>query len=116
MGKSHGGSLAGTRSTVSCDVVDWVNACVGPLPVDVAHCRVNLAVVYGPETAEDFRHEWNRLSGDSYDPAWDLVTVLSWLPLEPYPPWRAASVTVSRGTMQPRLDALSRQSLHELGA
>ncbi len=28
-------------------VVDWSNACRGPAGIDVGHCRVNLALLYG---------------------------------------------------------------------
>ena len=37
-------------------VVDWPNACVGPAGVDVAHCRWNLAAMYGLPAADRFRH------------------------------------------------------------
>src|SRR5258707_1164666 len=33
-------------------VVDWINACRGPAGVDVAHCRTNLAQMYGPAAAD----------------------------------------------------------------
>jgi aminoglycoside phosphotransferase (APT) family kinase protein len=35
-------------------VVDWVNACAGPPEIDVAHCRVNLALVHGVDAADRF--------------------------------------------------------------
>jgi hypothetical protein len=27
----------------TCHPIDWINACVGPIEVDLAHCRLNLA-------------------------------------------------------------------------
>ena len=48
-------------------VVDWVNACVGPAGVDTAHCRLNLAVLWGPDEADRV------LPGD---PAWDIEAAL----------------------------------------
>jgi aminoglycoside phosphotransferase (APT) family kinase protein len=53
-------------------VVDWVGACVGPAGIDVAHCRLNLALLWGPERADD------ALPGD---PAWDIEAafgILDW--------------------------------------
>lgn len=51
-------------------VVDWGNACLGPAPFDVAHYRVNLATLHGPETAD------RALAGD---PAWDIEASLGFL-------------------------------------
>ena len=36
-------------------LVDWSSACVAPADLDVGHCRLNLAVLFSPEVAEDFR-------------------------------------------------------------
>ena len=54
----------------SSGVVDWANACLGPAAVDVAHFRVNLAVLHGPATADAV------LPGD---PAWDLELAMGFL-------------------------------------
>ena len=35
-------------------VVDWTVACRGPVAVDVAHCCINLATMFGPEVARRF--------------------------------------------------------------
>lgn len=35
-------------------IVDWVNACAGPPEIDVAHCRLNLALRHGLQVADDF--------------------------------------------------------------
>ena len=64
-------------------VVDWINACRGPAGVDVAHCRTNLAGMYGPayrDAADDF----------TYDPYWDLDSLLDMCLPGPsyYPPWQ----------------------------
>jgi aminoglycoside phosphotransferase (APT) family kinase protein len=63
----HPGNLLwlGPRLT---GVVDWVNACVGPVGIDVAHCRLNLAILWGPERADAI------LAGD---PAWDIEAAFS---------------------------------------
>lgn len=51
-------------------IVDWVNACAGPATVDFAHCRVNLAVLWGLEAADAFA---------VIDPAWDIEAALGFL-------------------------------------
>jgi len=54
-------------------LVDWTNACRGPQGIDVAHCRLNLAALFGPEAAAGFLAAWEAESGASHDPRWDLV-------------------------------------------
>ncbi len=72
-------------------VVDWPNACVGPVGIDVAWCRHNLAAMYGPETADRFLVHCQTVMSDywTYDPFWDLMTIIELLPGPPdvYPPW-----------------------------
>ena len=65
----HPGNLlsSGRRLT---GVVDWVNACVGPAAVDIAHLRVNLAVLGDVANADRV------LVGD---PAWDIEAALGFL-------------------------------------
>jgi len=54
-------------------LVDWTNACRGPQGIDVAHCRLNLAALLGPEAAAGFLAAWEAESGAVHDPRWDLV-------------------------------------------
>jgi len=71
-------------------IVDWVNACLGPHSSDVAHCRLNLALMYGQEVADRFTD----LLGFPYDPVWDLAPALSVLPeFDVYPPWSVFGLT-----------------------
>ncbi|GGA54207.1 hypothetical protein GCM10007416_29250 [Kroppenstedtia guangzhouensis] len=49
-------------------VVDWVNAYRGPAEVDVAHCRIKLALMVGLEAAESFSQAYEQCSGQGYDP------------------------------------------------
>lgn len=35
-------------------IVDWPNACAGPPEIDIAHCRVNLALTHGLTAADGF--------------------------------------------------------------
>jgi Ser/Thr protein kinase RdoA (MazF antagonist) len=71
-------------------VVDWINACIGPAGIDVAHCRGNLASMYGPDAADEFlRMYMGEDDSFEYQPYWDLETLLDCLS-EPcyYPPWQ----------------------------
>lgn len=96
-------------------VVDWVNACVGPQPVDVAHCRLNLAAMYGMPPADELRDRWRTATGLDYDPTWDLVTALSMLPLRSYPPWAEFGLAVGDRDVADRITALVGRALAEIG-
>ena len=72
-------------------VVDWINACRGPAGVDVAHCRTNLAEMYGPAAADEFLTAYrDAANGFTYDPYWDLDSLLDMCLAGPsyYPPWQ----------------------------
>ncbi len=58
-------------------VVDWPNGCVGPAGVDVAHCRLNLATMYGLRATDRFLELCLESMGDywDYDPFWDLMSI-----------------------------------------
>lgn len=71
-------------------VVDWINACRGPAGVDVAHCRTNLAQMYGPDSADRFLDAYlHAAEGFIYDPYWDIDSLLDMCLPEPtfYEPW-----------------------------
>jgi aminoglycoside phosphotransferase (APT) family kinase protein len=53
-------------------VVDWGAASIGPPGIDVGHCRLNLAVLFGADRAERFRLAYEAETGRSVDPWWDL--------------------------------------------
>lgn len=53
-------------------VVDWAWASRGPREVDVGHCRLNLAVLFGAPAADLFLARYESLAGYSVDPWWDL--------------------------------------------
>ena len=76
-------------------IVDWINACMGPSGIDVAHCRLNLAIMYGQPQAELFLHAYNAaMPGYEHDFYWDLEDALSALPdVKPYPPWAEFGLT-----------------------
>jgi len=76
-------------------VVDWVNACRGPAGIDVGHCRLNLARLYGITCADAFLAAYERYGGSdyTYHPYWDLVSLVDGGPPEVYPGWPVFGVT-----------------------
>lgn len=71
-------------------IVDWINACRGPAGVDVAHCRTNLALMFGVEAANRFLKFYCQVAdGFSYTPYWDLDSLLNMCLPQPnfYEPW-----------------------------
>jgi hypothetical protein len=72
-------------------VVDWVNSCHGWPGLDLGHCRLNLAQLYGLKVADDFLREYRLQAGSSFDyhPYWDLLAAIDFLPGPPtvYRPW-----------------------------
>lgn len=90
-------------------VVDWVNGCIGPAGIDVGHCRVNLAQLYGVQAADEFLAYYRSFAGEAfrYDPYWDLVTLIdfAYWPPEVYGGWTALGMTgLTRTMMADRLD------------
>jgi hypothetical protein len=78
-------------------VVDWVNACVGPVEIDIGHCRVNLALLFGVESADQFLEAYQTLASGSfnYDPYWDVVSICDFFlpgPPEVYSGWKAFGI------------------------
>src|SRR5258706_4092578 len=90
-------------------VVDWINACRGPAGVDVAHCRTNLAQMYGPAAADQFLRLYRAAAPEfEYQPYWDLDSLLDMtLPnLDVYPPWRDFGLeSLTPGLLRERVDA-----------
>ncbi|MBC8102699.1 MAG: aminoglycoside phosphotransferase family protein [Cytophagales bacterium] len=85
----HGESISG--------VVDWINACRGPAGVDVAHCRTNLAQMFGGEAADRFLDAYREIVPTfEYDWYWDLDSMLDVCLPEPtfYPPWQTFGLAI----------------------
>ena len=59
-------------------VVDWGSASAGPPAIDVGHCRLNLAVLFGAAWAEQFRLAYRAETGREVDPWWDLHALASY--------------------------------------
>jgi aminoglycoside phosphotransferase (APT) family kinase protein len=85
----HPVNILWEEDTVS-GVVDWVNSCLGPAGVDIAHCRLNLVMMYGLETADSFLASYSRQNpGYEHDVYWDIDAIFGCLPApEFYPPWQ----------------------------
>jgi aminoglycoside phosphotransferase (APT) family kinase protein len=58
-------------------VVDWGAASIGPPGVDLGHCRLNLAVLFSADWAEQLRLAYEAETGRSVDPWWDLHALAS---------------------------------------
>ena len=83
----HPGNVLWQRRTVT-GVVDWPNASIGPPSADVGHCRANL-FPYGPAAVSRFTQAWQDLTGATYNPWADVVTIIGTLDgmrEEPPPP------------------------------
>ena len=61
-------------------IVDWSQASVGPINMDVAHCRANLAIRFGASVADDFKSRWEATTGRNHPVYRDLVTCIDFLP------------------------------------
>jgi aminoglycoside phosphotransferase (APT) family kinase protein len=90
-------------------VVDWVNGCRGPAAIDVAWCRHNLANLHSVPVADEFLEVYVAEAGSefTYDPYWDLMSVVELLPGPPsmYEGWRAIGVpNISNAVMRARVD------------
>lgn len=59
-------------------VVDWAMASTGPPGLDVGHCRLNLAVLFGADVAERFRLTYEAEIGRAVDPWWELHAIAAY--------------------------------------
>lgn len=96
----HQGKISG--------VVDWINACLGPAGVDLAHCRTNLALMLGSHAAEEFLTAYQKVASSfQYHPYWDLESILDMCLPNPtfYKPWQEFGLDIiDNTTLQNRID------------
>jgi hypothetical protein len=59
-------------------LVDWSSSRVAPADLDVGHCRLNLAVLFSQEVAEDFRRAYESEAGRPVEPWWDVHQLLAY--------------------------------------
>ncbi|MFQ5554705.1 MAG: phosphotransferase family protein [Acidimicrobiia bacterium] len=97
-------------------VVDWVNACRGPVEIDVAHCAQNVGQLHGPDTAMDLVRRWETLSGTAFDPRWLLRSALETGSAHQLAAqWAGLGVHHPAVFYQRHLDALVVRALAEVG-
>jgi len=76
----HPGNVLWNGSTVS-GIVDWAWGCAGPPMIDVAHCRLNLALRIDVDAADLFLTAWEtHAHAFTYDKRWDLRDAVDALP------------------------------------
>ncbi len=61
-------------------VVDWAFPTVTSPDLDVGHCRLNLAILFGPDFAERFLSAYESEAGRSCQPWWDLHRLTGFSP------------------------------------
>ena len=90
-------------------VVDWINACRGPAGVDVAHCRTNLALMFGVPAADQFLAAYCQISRSfEYNPYWDVDSIFDTCIPQPtfYSPWQMFGLDrLSPEALQRRVEA-----------
>lgn len=85
----HPGKMLWSRGELA-GIVDWANACRGPVGCDLAHCRANLRDLADPETADRFVEAYSSLTGIDLDPFWIMAGHLEHRP-EHWTPARLAA-------------------------
>jgi hypothetical protein len=92
----HPTNVLFTQGRVSA-VLDFTDASRGPAAADLAHCRLNLALLHGPAVAERFLEIHEEVAPGSIElsPYWDLLDLVEVLPGPPsvYWGWRNLGVT-----------------------
>lgn len=71
----HPGNVLWSRGRCT-GLVDWVNSCRGPWECDVGHCRTNLLELGGDDAADRFLDHYLALTGRTYDPYWEIASVM----------------------------------------
>ena len=101
----HSGNLLWAGPRIS-GVLDWGNACLGPAAFDLAHYRVNIASLVGPEVAD------RAFPGD---PGWDIEAALGFLDPNDLDGWAGPWPHVSASTARDRLEAFIARAVAALG-
>jgi aminoglycoside phosphotransferase (APT) family kinase protein len=71
----HPGNVHWSRGAIT-GIVDWANACRGPVGCDLAHCASNLRVLAGDDTADAFLRAYASHTGVTLHPYWALASIL----------------------------------------
>ena len=89
---------------------------VGPGNLDVGHCRLDLALMYGQEVADRFRLWYERMTREEHHPMWDLLSVADRMP-EPgiYEPWgEFGLIGLDEHTLRARFEEFTERALSEI--
>jgi phosphotransferase family enzyme len=97
-------------------VVDWSWASTGAPGIDVGHCRLNLAVLFGADWAERFRRAYQAETGRAVDPWWDLHSLAGYNDAWPrfIPRQVCGRVPVDIGEMTARVEEVLDAALRRL--
>src|SRR5699024_10262619 len=91
----HLNNMLWDKGTIS-GVVDWINSCMGPKYIDIAHCRWNLAMTHSVQEADIFLQKYEELQsgGDSYQIYWDIRALFDIDPasISVYDAWHYLSI------------------------
>ena len=79
----HPGNLLWSRGRLT-GVTDWLESCVGPAGMDLAHFKSNAIGLWGIEAASTIEAAADRL-GVSHGPFWDLLGAIDGSPTGPNP-------------------------------
>ena len=71
----HPGNVLSRRGRLT-GLVDWAHACTGPVGIDIATCRFNLAEWAGPAVGDAFVAAYEQLSGQHHHPYWDIARLV----------------------------------------
>jgi aminoglycoside phosphotransferase (APT) family kinase protein len=98
-------------------VVDWAMASFGAPDIDVAHCRLNLSVVFSAEFAARFLSRYESSAGRRVEPWWDVAGLLGYLPgWGSFLQWQAGRrLTIDFAGMHERVETTLRAALDRTG-
>jgi Ser/Thr protein kinase RdoA (MazF antagonist) len=97
----HPGNVLWSRGRPT-GVVDWPNACRGPWGCDVAHCRANLIDLSGDGAADAFLAAYERQTGATFHPYWEIASVMEHGPSH----WTGANVATAERRLRRALARL----------
>jgi aminoglycoside phosphotransferase len=99
-------------------IIDWDCAGVGPAGIDLGSLRLDAAMTFGVEAADDVLDSWQAIAGPASDvPYWDLVAGLS---TPPELDWFVAAIRaqgrpdLTQDVMLARRDEFLENALHRL--
>lgn len=97
----HPGNVLWLRGSCS-GIVDWASACRRPAGCDVAHCRENLTRLAGERTADAFQAAYERITGTTHHPYWEIASTLEHGPSR----WTHESITAAETRLMRALGQL----------